>query len=133
MLMTLSASSGRAQPKNSSTISTGSGRPSSSLWSRKKTGHSRSLTRYSGGERMADVFVYRKPTHMDRYLHFESHHPTHVKRGVVKCLHDHDRSRGIINTQDNLQKEVDHLARVLKQNGYPANFIPNANSRHKQP
>ena len=30
--------------------------------------------------------------------------------------------------QDNLQKEVDHLARVLKQNGYPANFIRNASA-----
>ena len=73
-----------------------------------------------------DVSVYRKPTHTDRYLHFESHHPTHVKRGVVRCLHD--RARGIISTQDNLQKEVDHLARVLKQNGYPANFIRNASA-----
>ena len=62
-----------------------------------------------------DVSFYRKPTHTDLYLHFESHHPTHVKRGVVRCLHD--RARGIISTQDNLQKEVDHLARVLKQNG----------------
>ena len=60
-----------------------------------------------------------RPTHTDRYLHFESHHPTHVKRGVVRCLHD--RAREIISTQDNLsprervgsgheiQKEVDHL------------------------
>ena len=46
MLMTLSASSGRAQPRNSFTISTGSGRPSSSRWSRKKTGHFLSSTRY---------------------------------------------------------------------------------------
>ena len=32
------------------------------------------------------------------------------------------------STQDNLQKEVDHLARVLKQNGYPANFIRDAST-----
>ena len=60
-----------------------------------------------------------------RQAHTRTHHPTHVKRGVVRCLHD--RGRGIISTQDNLQKEVDHLARVLKQNGYPANFIRNDN------
>ena len=69
---------------------------------------------------------YRKPTHTDRYLHFKSHHPTHVKRGVVRCLHD--RAREIISTKDNLQKEVDHLATVLKQNGYPTNFIRNASA-----
>ena len=73
-----------------------------------------------------DVSIYRKPTHTDQYLHFESHHPTHVKRGVVRCLHH--RAREIIGTQDNLQKEVDHLARVLKQNGYHANFIHNASA-----
>ena len=49
-----------------------------------------------------------------------------MKRGVVKCLHD--RAREIISTQDNLQKEVDHLAKVLKQNGYLANFICNASA-----
>ena len=44
----------------------------------------------------------------------------------VKSLHN--RARGIINTQDNLQKEVDHLAGVLKQNGLPANFIRNTST-----
>ena len=33
-----------------------------------------------------------------------------------------------MHMQDNLQKEVDHLARVLKQNGYHANFIRNASA-----
>ena len=42
----------------------------------------------------------------------------------MRCFHD--TARGIISTQDNLQKEVDHLARVLKQNAYPANFIRSA-------
>ena len=37
-------------------------------------------------------------------------------------------SRRTVSTQDNLQKEVDHLARVLKQNGYPANLIRNASA-----
>ena len=58
---------------------------------------------------------------------------THVKRGVVRCLHD--RARGIISMQDNLLKEVDHLGRVLKQNCNLANFIHNASvppHRNKQ-
>ena len=63
---------------------------------------------------------------MDWYLCFESHHPTDVKGSVVRCFHD--MARGITNTQDNLQKEVDHLGRILKQNAYPANFIRNASA-----
>ena len=49
-----------------------------------------------------------------------------MKKGVVRCLHNRATARGILNTQDNLQKVVDHLARVLKQNGYPVNLIHNA-------
>ena len=73
-----------------------------------------------------DVSVCRKPTHTDRYLRFKSHHPTDVKGGVVRCFHN--TARGIISTQDKLQKEVDHLARVLKQNAYSANIIRNASA-----
>ena len=33
--------------------------------------------------------VYRKPTHADQYLAYDSHHPQSVKRGIVKCLYEH--------------------------------------------
>ena len=72
------------------------------------------------------ISVCRKPMHMDRYIRFKSHHPTDGKGGVVRCFHN--TARGIITTQDNLQKEVDHLARVLKLNAFPANFIRNASA-----
>ena len=65
--------------------------------------------------------VYRKPTHTDRYLNFWTHHPSHVKRGLVRCLSD--RARSITNLEDNLHKEEDHTARILKQNGYLGAFI----------
>ena len=31
---------------------------------------------------------YRKPTHTDQYLAYDSHHPQSVKRGIVKCLYE---------------------------------------------
>ena len=37
------------------------------------------------------TILYCKQTHMDRYLHFRSHHLTHVKRGMVRCLYNHVR------------------------------------------
>ena len=40
----------------------------------------------------------------------------------------HDKAREIISMQDKFQKKVDHLIRVLKQNGYPAKFIRNASA-----
>ena len=39
------------------------------------------------GEGIA-VSVYRKPTHMDRYMDFNSSHPISAKRAVVRALMD---------------------------------------------
>ena len=68
-----------------------------------------------------DVTVYRKPTHTDRYLNFRSHHPNHVRRGLVRCLYD--RARKVITSPDSLRREEKHLENVLKLNGYPTPFI----------
>ena len=64
-----------------------------------------------------DITFYRKPTHTDHYLDFQSHHRLHVKRDLVRCLYD--RARGITSTQVNLQKEEHHLSKVLRWNCYP--------------
>ena len=71
-----------------------------------------------------DVTVYRKPTHTDRYLHFGSHHPTHVKKGLVRCLYD--RARSITKEASNLKAEKAHLAGALQRNGYPTAFVKTA-------
>ena len=110
--MILSASSGRAQPKKSSTISMGSGQPSSSLWSRKKTGHSCSSICYSEGERMA------------AWMSLSQGSP--CTQTSISTSSPIIRPTLVVSMQDTLQKEVHHPARILKQNSYPANFIYNA-------
>ena len=67
------------------------------------------------------ITVYRKPMHTVCYLDFQSHHPRHVKRGLVRCLYD--RTKINSNSQDNLAQEEHHITTVLKQNGYPDAFI----------
>ena len=32
--------------------------------------------------------IYRKPTHTDQYLAYDSHHPQSVKCGIIKCLYE---------------------------------------------
>ena len=45
-----------------------------------------SVIRDSNG--LLTTSVYRKPTHTDQYLAYDSHHPQSVKCGIVKCLYD---------------------------------------------
>ena len=78
-----------------------------------------------------DISVYRKPTHTDRYLHFRSHHPTDVRRGLVRWLYD--RARSITTSPDSLQREEGHLASVLKCNSYPSAFIRASSTPPSQP
>ena len=77
------------------------------------------VTRNSNGSLSASV--YRKPTHTDRYLHFNSHHPVHVKRGLVKCLFD--RANEVTTDQTGISTEHAHISNALVKNGYPKNFV----------
>ena len=81
-----------------------------------------------------DVTVYRKPTHTGRYLHYTSHHPVHVRRGVVRSLYD--RARRIVSEEGNLKEEFTHLNNVFHENGYPEKFILSSSTpleRHEEP
>ncbi|XP_062518280.1 uncharacterized protein LOC134193468 [Corticium candelabrum] len=68
-----------------------------------------------------NITVYRKSTHTDRYLNFNSHHPHHVKKGLIRCLYD--RAKNVTISPIDLKQEQHHLLQVLQHNGYPANFI----------
>ena len=61
--------------------------------------------------------VYRKPTHTDQYLAYDSHHPQSVKRGIVKCLYE--RAKRLVTKPSVITEEKKHLSSVLVSNGYP--------------
>ena len=62
------------------------------------------------------VSVYRKPTHTDRYLDFNSSHPISAKKAVVRALMD--RAENVCSDPDILVKEIEHLGKVLRYNNY---------------
>ena len=85
------------------------------------------VKRGDGG--MIDFGVYRKPTHTDRYLQYSSHHPCHVKRGMVSSLFH--RARAITQGQ-NREREEEHLTQVLQENGYPYEVVRTASRPRQQ-
>ena len=72
------------------------------------------LLKRNNGE--ISIFVYRKPTHTDQYLHYRSHHPTSCKESVVSSLFN--RAYSIVRNKDDLYKENARIKQVLKKNGY---------------
>ena len=64
--------------------------------------------------------VYRKPTHTEQYLAYDSHHPRSVKRGIVKCLYE--RAKGLVTKSSVISEEKKHLPSVPVSNDYPFNF-----------
>jgi len=65
--------------------------------------------------------VYRKPTHTNQYLPFDSHHPVAHKASVVRTL----MSRAIELSSNGMvcMAEEEGVVDALKQNGYPLRFI----------
>lgn len=73
------------------------------------------------------VSIYRKPTHTDQYLNFESNHPLEHKLGVVKTLHH--RADCVVTDQCDLISEREHINTALKACGYPDWSIQKALSK----
>ena len=67
-------------------------------------------------DRTLGFSVYRKPTHTDQYLQFDSHQPLEHKLGVL-CTLTH-RAKTICSTNDDLDKEITHVKKVLSVSGY---------------
>ena len=65
--------------------------------------------------------VYRKKTHTDQYLNFNSHHPLHHKQGVVRTLID--RAEVLVSNNDDKAAEYQHVSKALQTCGYPKHVI----------
>ena len=63
------------------------------------------------------VTVYRKPTHTDQYLQWDSHHHLSAKFSVIQTLSH--RASTVCSNPELLQKEKQHLRKALTKCNYP--------------
>jgi len=68
--------------------------------------------------------VYRKPTHTDSYLRWNSNHPNSTKIGIVRCLAK--RARTVCMKENDLRTELQHLQQAFLANGYPRKVLQKA-------
>ena len=61
--------------------------------------------------------VYRKPTHTDLYLQWDSHHAIAAKYSMINTLHH--RAKAVCSNKQLLKEKEDHLQKVLTENKYP--------------
>ena len=76
-----------------------------------------------------DTTVYRKPTHTDLYLQWDSNHTLTSKYGVVGTLHH--RAQLICFSPELLQQEEKHLHQALTKCKYPVWALNRAKIRSK--
>ena len=63
------------------------------------------------------ITVYRKPTHTDQYLQWDSHHHLSAKFSVIQTLSH--RASAVCSNPELLQKEKQHLRKALTKCNYP--------------
>ena len=63
------------------------------------------------------ITVYRKPTHTDQYLQWDSHHHLSTKFSVIHTLSH--RAPTVCSKPELLQQEKDHLRKALTKCKYP--------------
>ena len=89
-----------------------------SPWKQKKTTNCHSWIRVSCYKIMhgfLETKVYRKPTHTDQYLNWESNHYLEHKQSVVRTLLR--RAEKVVSREEDRKTEVKHVKKVLKVNG----------------
>ena len=61
--------------------------------------------------------VYRKPTHTNQYLQWDSHHSISTKYSVISTLFH--RAKEVCSTKQQLKEEQDHMQQALTLCRYP--------------
>ncbi|KAK7893340.1 hypothetical protein WMY93_022492 [Mugilogobius chulae] len=74
--------------------------------------------------------VYRKPTHTDQYLLFDSNHPLQHKLGVIRTLQH--RAEEVPTSSEGKKKETQHVQKALSACGYPKWALNRAKRPKKQ-
>ena len=69
------------------------------------------------GDDSLNTKVYRKRTHTDLYLQWDSHHSIAAKYSVINTLHY--RTKAVCSNNQLLKEVEDHLQKVLTGNKYP--------------
>ena len=75
-----------------------------------------------------ETVFHRKPTHTDKYLSFNSHHPRSHEKSVVTTLFQ--RAENFTSNNDARKNERQYVTNVLKENNYP-NHPPEGDSAVK--
>ena len=75
--------------------------------------------------------VYRKPTHTDLYLQWDSNHTVSSKYSVVVVGSLHHRAQTICSSPELLQQEEEHLKQALIRCKYPAWALNKVKSKPK--
>ena len=81
------------------------------------------LNVYRTIEGKLETAVYRKPTHTDKYLSYNSHHPVSHKKSVAKTLLQ--RAEHLPSNSDSQANEREYVLNILRENNYPKDFLKN--------
>ena len=79
---------------------------------------------------LLDFSVFRKPTHTDKYLNFNSYHPLEHKNSVIRSLIN--RANVICDPQ-HVNEELSYVNNILKLNGYNNNIIDKISNQIEHP
>ena len=84
------------------------------------------ITRENG---KLNIDVYRKPTHTDRYLDYNSHHQHKHKVSTARTLIH--RALTLPNTEERRDNELEYINNALRVNNYPLRTINNIITQSK--